>query len=1073
MKNKIGNIISIIAMTIAFTSCVREELLSPYPNGEEGKRVKVELSFKIPPAITPQQVQSRGVSDNTDFSIEFFNEEESTVKTRSESVSKLYNLWLFQFKPNGDIHGSPQQVSDQVNMVNDMTLLNTTLRVGDNQTIYIVVLGKQVTTISDLTQVRTITDLENIQLDYTDNKNGLYYSRITNESEVPYAGSATGVSIREVDDSENGEIVYGTPDGFSGGIEVKRLVSRIMLKHKFDLTTNTLEGMRLLKVPTKLCINPAAVSKETIESIPMVTLESDNAFGEGDKDTDGFFTSQWYVAQNEQGTVTSSIASERDRYRIVNDDKGTTGDGNAPLLGTNIEAWSYSKSSRDVYTVHQIYVGNNNTDNFDVKINNYYNIRTVINSGDLSDKRIRSYTTMQKIYLSAESVVRRSGTDTNSKIDGITSVYFDAHYGWRPVIIQARGRKVTVGIYKDEECTQLVNMNDPKESWLQLSSYPNYTEVVRNGSASTTALANQFETNIFVPTRFKLYLYADEYITNDDGSITNYDLDENTFYSFPYKKDYNDPDKVDFLKTRTLYVKVKTTEITAEGTPKALEAIYSISQKQGYYVGLFGGDIQNGQYTQGLIIDAFNENSYRLDDQYPASGSSYSYLYFGYNKILTNYTWNPANTPEQNYPNFVNGEQATLRLATNPNNYAVNTGKESQIAAMRKINGVIDLYQYNYYNTFQARFCHDLNRDKNGNGVIDYFPNDPLKNELEWYLPATYQGLGIIAAAGTIKYNTPMVLALETNISNSPGFGFNRAGWTSSNIDKIYTKNLRCVRNIPATDDMKKGTKATTYTTVEGDTYAMIDLSNLPRGIADKTTTTQINSIYEQLDLYSYSTAGILYNETTPVKDTSKSLGEKVLRMKRNITQEDQSAVSTGIQIATTSSSKFIISPTDVYNDGDTQLNATSDILKDVYDNSTPSNSVKMTWAEANGRLNTANSQAWTLESQAMKTGCYAYRGKSGKDVSGTWRVPNIRELSMIMIFAHDLEKNATMTNFNVPYKYPAMTTYADGYWSATEYDGQKGSALGMALDINYGLAVRENDKSGRYLRLRCIKDIP
>ena len=487
---------------MTLTSCVREELLSSSRNGEEGESVKVELSFKIPPASSPQELQSRSMSTDNAFSVEFFKEA-SLTKTRSSEVAELYNLWLFQFHSDGSIHGSPQQVSDQVTMVNEMALLNVTLRVGTDQTLYIVALGKKVTVASNLMEVRTIKELENLQLDYVDNRNGLYYSRITNESEIPYAGAAKGISVNKTGNSDNGEIVYGTPDGFSGGIEIKRLVSRITLKHKFDVTENTLEGMRLLKVPTKLCINPASADKDVIDNIPMADLESDNAFGDADKDTDGFFTSQWYVAQNKQGTV-ADIISERDRYRKVTD-----GTGKAPEAGTNIEAWSYAKSSRSLYTVHQIYVGNNNTNNFDVETNSYYDLRTIINSVDLNDGRIRSYTAVQKVYLSSSSYPTSSGSGTGT-ITGETKVYFDAHYGWRPVIIYAQGRKVTVGIYKDAQCTQLANMNSATENWLQLSAYPNYTEVVRNGGANV--LTNQIETNIFVPTRFKLYLYADEYI---------------------------------------------------------------------------------------------------------------------------------------------------------------------------------------------------------------------------------------------------------------------------------------------------------------------------------------------------------------------------------------------------------------------------------------------------------------------------------------------------------------------------------------------------------------------------------
>lgn len=953
---------------MTLTSCVREELLSSSRNGEEGESVKVELSFKIPPASSPQELQSRSMSTDNAFSVEFFKEA-SLTKTRSGEVAELYNLWLFQFHSDGSIHGSPQQVSDQVTMVNEMALLNVTLRVGTDQTLYIVALGKKVTVASNLMEVRTIKELENLQLDYVDNRNGLYYSRITNESEIPYAGAAKGISVNKTGNSDNGEIVYGTPDGFSGGIEVKRLVSRITLKHKFDVTENTLEGMRLLKVPTKLCINPASADKDVIDNIPMADLESDNAFGDADKDTDGFFTSQWYVAQNKQGTI-SDIVSERDRYRKVTD-----GSGKAPEAGTNIEAWSYSKSDRKLYTVHQIYVGNNNTNNFDVEINSYYDLRTIINSVDLNDGRIRSYTAVQKVYLSSSSYPTSSGSGTGT-ITGKTNVYFDAHYGWRPVIIYAQGRKVTVGIYKDAQCTQLANMNSATENWLQLSAYPNYTEVVRNGGANV--LTNQIETNIFVPTRFKLYLYADEYITDENGVITDPEFDRNKVYNAA--TNYL---PTNFVSERTLYVKVTTEDITAEGTSQKREGKYTIKQKQGHYVGLFGGEIENGQYTEGLIIDAFNENNFQIDDEIATA----FYMYSGYYNVMTNYVWKEGEDPETNYRSFMNGKQATFNLATNPKNYVVNNGQESIIPPMRKINGNIDLYQYNYYNSFQARFCHDLNRDKNGNGVIDYLPDDPEKNEFEWYLPSTYQAFGILTSAGTIIYDAPNALALERNATLATGWMMEGGGWYSSNTGKNSWKWVRCVRDIPVPPERKTGTKVTTYID-NGDTYALIDLSTLPYGITDRTTAEGKTELYEELDLYSYSTKGTEYDPENPQKDASQPLGKKVFRGRKNYPpSKTTTTVTLQTLVSSFSSPRFIVSPTDVYNDGDTKSNSASSILQDT-EGTPQSNSITMTWAEANGRLNTANSQGWNIPSKAMNTGCYAYKGKSGKDEPGSWRVP-------------------------------------------------------------------------------------
>lgn len=1057
MRNRITNIIIVMAI-MTLTSCVREELLSSSRNGEEGESVKVELSFKIPPASSPQELQSRSMSTDNAFSVEFFKEA-SLTKTRSGEVAELYNLWLFQFHSDGSIHGSPQQVSDQVTMVNEMALLNVTLRVGTDQTLYIVALGKKVTVASNLMEVRTIKELENLQLDYVDNRNGLYYSRITNESEIPYAGAAKGISVNKTGNSDNGEIVYGTPDGFSGGIEVKRLVSRITLKHKFDVTENTLEGMRLLKVPTKLCINPASADKDVIDNIPMADLESDNAFGDADKDTDGFFTSQWYVAQNKQGTI-SDIVSERDRYRKVTD-----GSGKAPEAGTNIEAWSYSKSDRKLYTVHQIYVGNNNTNNFDVEINSYYDLRTIINSVDLNDGRIRSYTAVQKVYLSSSSYPTSSGSGTGT-ITGKTNVYFDAHYGWRPVIIYAQGRKVTVGIYKDAQCTQLANMNSATENWLQLSAYPNYTEVVRNGGANV--LTNQIETNIFVPTRFKLYLYADEYITDENGVITDPEFDRNKVYNAA--TNYL---PTNFVSERTLYVKVTTEDITAEGTSQKREGKYTIKQKQGHYVGLFGGEIENGQYTEGLIIDAFNENNFQIDDEIATA----FYMYSGYYNVMTNYVWKEGEDPETNYRSFMNGKQATFNLATNPKNYVVNNGQESIIPPMRKINGNIDLYQYNYYNSFQARFCHDLNRDKNGNGVIDYLPDDPEKNEFEWYLPSTYQAFGILTSAGTIIYDAPNALALERNATLATGWMMEGGGWYSSNTGKNSWKWVRCVRDIPVPPERKTGTKVTTYID-NGDTYALIDLSTLPYGITDRTTAEGKTELYEELDLYSYSTKGTEYDPENPQKDASQPLGKKVFRGRKNYPpSKTTTTVTLQTLVSSFSSPRFIVSPTDVYNDGDTKSNSASSILQDT-EGTPQSNSITMTWAEANGRLNTANSQGWNIPSKAMNTGCYAYKGKSGKDEPGSWRVPNSRELSMILVFAHELEQFSSETGFQKLYEAKAANYLSNGYWSSTEQKSTSYSldkATSGLIDVNYGLTIYEgaNKTSTDKNRLRCIKDIP
>ena len=361
--------------------------------------------------------------------------------------------------------------------------------------------------------------------------------------------------------------------------------------------------------------------------------------------------------------------------------------------------------------------------------------------------------------------------------------------------------------------------------------------------------------------------------------------------------------------------------------------------------------------------------------------------------------------------------------------------------------------------------------------MIDYFPNDPDKNELEWYLPSAYQALGIVASAGTIIYYNSLALALESDATTAPGWSFTYGtGWTSSNTSKNLSKAIRCVRDIPVPTERKTGTKVTTYTD-GGDSYGMIDLTNLPYGIADRTTTEGKKELYEELDLYSYSTTGKEYNESNPTEtDVSKSLNKKGFRVIKNYPMS--SAITPETLVPSFSSRKFIVSPTDVYNDGDTRSNTSSDILQDI--NGKPrKNSITMTWAEANGRLNTANTQGWNIASKAMNTGCYAYKGKSGKDEFGSWRVPSDRELSMILIFAHELEseKYASKTDFQQLYK-DTGTSFYQGYWSSTEQSSttsQIYNATNGTIDINYGPTInpRATKSSTTANRLRCIKDIP
>lgn len=175
-----------------------------------------------------------------------------------------------------------------------------------------------------------------------------------------------------------------------GGIEIRRLMARITLHYKFEVENYQLQGLKLLNVNStiRLANPPKNTTEDTYATLETIDFEG--------PDSNNFYSATWYVAQNCQGTIESILSENQRYYKIV--DKKTSGD--APPLGTQIEAWAYPiiASATGEYAIYQMYVGNNNTNNFDVKPNHFYNLRTTINADINSaknDERLRTYTASQ------------------------------------------------------------------------------------------------------------------------------------------------------------------------------------------------------------------------------------------------------------------------------------------------------------------------------------------------------------------------------------------------------------------------------------------------------------------------------------------------------------------------------------------------------------------------------------------------------------------------------------------------------------------------------------------------------
>lgn len=741
--------LALCLLLILPAGCTDENLAGR--GGATGKTVIVSLQASLPPAIVPgnEMKQTGAVSrsgqswQSTDADAPFsvcFEPAQPAASTRaSEGTTKLHNLWLFQFDGSGNINGSPQKLTDGVKAINDKVTLEVPLVVSTDQTLYMLVLGPKLE--QDFSQVKTLAELENSSINYLTDRGGTAESLITSDAEMPLAGQVSGITVRDIDSGKQGLVEYNTPAGFTGGIELRSLMARITLRYNFEVENYRLQGLRLLNVSKTIRLkNPAMNDEEAdaYEVLENITL--------GVPDATGLRTQTWYVAQNRRGTVSSILTEDKRYYKV----SGSTVSGAAPPLGTQIEAWAYSTVDADEYAIYQMYVGNNNTDNFDVEPNHYYNLRTTINTelgSAKADERIRAYAAQQSINFRASAIV----AGTAGAYDKPDVKYdLDAHCDTRPIDVTAHGRIVSVGIYTDEAATQQA----PANGWLRLSTSSNYTEAYNN---TIEPLGTFLTAKTVLPKKLKFYLYSDEYIYQD-GTNTLPDTG---------------PDGMG--GKRSLYVKI-TTAVEGEAGLTESTTVYRMDQRPAIYCGRFGGAKQGGAYTMGLLCEQINEKLIIYSEDVKQLR-----VYPGYASA------NPA-AAGYDTDNMDNGKTATRKLSENPDNLNVNVSYVSEIE--KDASGHVLLYQYQYSNTIAARACYDLNRDENGNGLID-------NNELVWYLPASNQLIGVYIGNYIDRVKSTLGIS-STERSGAPAYSFIRLYANEvSSAQKNASEGKVCVRDIP------------------------------------------------------------------------------------------------------------------------------------------------------------------------------------------------------------------------------------------------------------------------------------
>lgn len=539
--------------------------------------------------------------------------------------------------------------------------IDVNLVAGTAQTLYLVALGSCLK--EDLTSIATLAALQNYTVDCLKSDDGMWSSAVTSDADMPYAGYASGVDIVRVGDI--GALRYNSAADLQAGISLRALLAKISLHFSFDVSDYSLLSLHLQSVPVFFSIEPGRVSDLIYHDLAPVLIADITT-----TDTDGRKVYTWYIPQNLQGTI-DEITVESDRYSAK-----------APARATYLQALVSNTSVSNLFATYSLYVGNNNTSNFDVEANSHYMLSTDINiSPESKDNRILS-------FVHVEEVVFKSSSDGEN-------YDFDAHYDVRPFIITTATQKVKLEI-QNIDGTPVGN-----DSWLKVSGDENYTLAYNNHS-----LATSVETDIIVPTRRTFYLYSDEYVEPD-------------------------------APKRSLHVVLSTSALDGSHPTKRT---FRVNQRSLLSVGRFGGefDVTKGMYTRRLGCETIEEYNYL----YTTSGNEThsSGPIYGYFRVDTRAAgYGTDNVHNGRVATRYLAENPQDLVVTNTSS---NTGAYSFLPPVKR-NGKIDLYQYSYYNSFAAaRYCYDKNRDLNGNGVIDY-TNDPSTNELKWYLPSECQLMGL------------------------------------------------------------------------------------------------------------------------------------------------------------------------------------------------------------------------------------------------------------------------------------------------------------------------------------------
>lgn len=446
----------------------------------------------------------------------------------------------------------------------------------------------------------------------------------------------------------------------------------------------------------------------------------------------------FYMFENRKGAA--DVYVERDRAL------------KAPARSTyiNIKA-RYQNVSEVKNVTYRLYLGGNNTNDYNVKRNNHYTYTMTI-------KSLTQYSTNVGVGQMDSRVVLG---DTIFVVD-LAEPVLDAHYDWRPVRLRGFPGYSRVEIIND--AGQVVDVNT---SWLKISlnkTWPTQAEISGNPALAPVSHIDLME---YTPSQRSntIYLYADEMFS---GDVPIPDM-RNLNLRFTYTKT-NNPENLN--NPDSCYTLFKT-----------------ISQKPALTMGNMGirPTDQVGNVVPGvgnvIAIERRDEFAMKLGFEGLAA-TPLGGMRWGFNGILKQ----PLNPIAFEFYR-TNGLYNTLNLVYKSGMTLYNQNDPADLGTPA-YSGAFDAI----YNTYAARYAIEKNRDLNGNGVLD-------PEEIKWYLPSRAELilLWVGKKGSTAAANEQMTASYwsssEDGTTGSIDLNFSNGG-TGGEISKNFPDYARAVRKM-------------------------------------------------------------------------------------------------------------------------------------------------------------------------------------------------------------------------------------------------------------------------------------